>query len=54
MNEKQSDLTEKNIEFKKFEKMKEKQFEKFSLEHKAIEMKEMDDISISQFMFQGH
>ncbi|MEH7776400.1 flagellar biosynthesis chaperone FliJ, partial [Bacillus altitudinis] len=24
------------------------------LEHKAIEMKEMDDISISQFMFQGH
>ncbi|MEN2453387.1 flagellar biosynthesis chaperone FliJ, partial [Bacillus sp. JR_15] len=28
--------------------------EKFSLEHKAIEMKEMDDISISQFMFQGH
>ncbi|NPC92576.1 flagellar biosynthesis chaperone FliJ [Bacillus sp. WMMC1349] len=54
MNEKQSDLTEKNIELKKFEKMKEKQLEKLTTESKANEMKEMDDISITQFMAQGN
>ncbi|MDA7025862.1 flagellar export protein FliJ [Bacillus sp. CLL-7-23] len=54
MNEKQSDLTEKNIELKKFEKMKEKQLEKLTSESKANEMKEMDDISITQFMAQGN
>ncbi|MDA1475539.1 flagellar export protein FliJ [Bacillus changyiensis] len=54
MNEKQTDLTEKNIELKKFEKMKEKQLEKLTTESKANEMKEMDDISITQFMAQGN
>jgi flagellar FliJ protein len=54
MNEKQNVLTEKNIEVKKFEKMREKQFKMFALEDKAAEMKEMDDISIKQFMIQGH
>ncbi|MBY8912192.1 flagellar biosynthesis chaperone FliJ [Bacillus sp. YC2] len=54
MNEKQDQLTEKNIEVKKFEKMREKQFNMFALEDKAAEMREMDDISIKQFMIQGH
>ncbi|MED5048450.1 flagellar export protein FliJ [Bacillus siamensis] len=54
MNEKQEQLTEKNIEVKKFEKMREKQFNMFALEDKAAEMREMDDISIKQFMIQGH
>ncbi len=54
MNQKQEILTEKNIEVKKFEKMREKQFKMFALEDKAAEMKEMDDISIKQFMIQGH
>lgn len=54
MNEKQHDLTEKNIELKKFEKMKEKQLEMFLIRNKANEMKEMDDISISQFMTHGN
>ncbi|UUT28611.1 Flagellar FliJ protein [Bacillus velezensis] len=53
MNEKQEQLTEKNIEVKKFEKMREKQFNMFALEDKAAEMREMDDISIKQFMIQG-
>lgn len=54
MNEKQEQLTEKNIEVKKFEKMREKQFNMFALEDKVAEMREMDDISIKQFMIQGH
>ncbi|MED4738445.1 flagellar export protein FliJ [Bacillus subtilis] len=54
MNQKQEILTEKNIEVKKFEKIREKQFKMFALEDKAAEMKEMDDISIKQFMIQGH
>ncbi|MGG1025913.1 flagellar export protein FliJ [Bacillus licheniformis] len=53
MNEKQHDLTEKNIELKKFEKMKEKQFEMYTLQNKANELKEMDDISIAQYITQG-
>ena len=36
MNEKQNDLTEKNIELKKFEKMKEKQLEMFLIRNKAV------------------
>ncbi|EME74292.1 flagellar export protein FliJ [Bacillus sonorensis] len=54
MNEKQNDLTEKNIELKKFEKMKEKQLEMFLIRNKANEIKEMDDISITQFMTHGN
>ncbi|KKB75601.1 MULTISPECIES: flagellar export protein FliJ [Bacillus] len=54
MNEKQHDLTEKNIELRKFEKMKEKQLEMFLIRNKANEMKEMDDISITQFMTHGN
>ena len=34
--------------------MREKQFNMFALEDKAAEMREMDDISIKQFMIQGH
>ncbi|MCF7618870.1 flagellar export protein FliJ [Bacillus sonorensis] len=54
MNEKQNDLTEKNIELKKFEKMKEKQLEMFLIRNKANEIKEMDDISITQFTTHGN
>ncbi len=34
--------------------MREKQFNMFALEDKVAEMREMDDISIKQFMIQGH
>lgn len=33
--------------------MKEKQFEMYSLQNKANELKEMDDISIAQYITQG-
>jgi flagellar FliJ protein len=54
MNEKQMLLTEKNIEVKKYEKMKEKHFE-VHLEHvKATESKLMDDLSIQTYMLRGN
>lgn len=50
MNYYQEKLMEKNIEVKKYEKMKEKDRTIFSLEEKSVESKMMDDISIQQFM----
>jgi flagellar FliJ protein len=54
MNEKQLELTEKNIEVKKYEKMKEKHYE-VHLEHvKTSESKFMDDLSIQAFAIRGN
>lgn len=54
MNEKQIELTEKNIEVKKYEKMKEKHYE-VHLEHvKASESRFMDDLSIQTFALRGN
>lgn len=54
MQEKQLELTEKNIEVKKYEKMKEKHYE-VHLEHvKASESKFMDDLSIQAFAHRGN
>lgn len=54
MNFLQDKLLEKNIEVKKFVKMKEKDFDKFLNEVKYLDAKQMDDISIQQFMFRGN
>ncbi|WP_442599499.1 flagellar export protein FliJ [Neobacillus sp. D3-1R] len=51
MNFLQEKLQEKNIEVKKYTKMKEKDFHKFLNEMKYLEGKQMDDISIQQFMY---
>ncbi|MCM3594300.1 flagellar biosynthesis chaperone FliJ [Metabacillus idriensis] len=54
MQERQLELTEKNIEVKKYEKMKEKHYE-VHLEHvKASESKFMDDLSIQAFALRGN
>lgn len=49
----QEKLMEKNIEVKKYEKIKEKDFHHFREEIKYTEGKQMDDISIQQFMNRG-
>lgn len=54
MNFLQDKLLEKNIEVKKFMKMKEKDFDKFLEEVKYLEGKQMDDISIQQYMYRGN
>lgn len=50
MNAYQEKLIEKNIEVKKYEKIKEKDFDKFLDQIKEIENKNMDEISIRQFI----
>lgn len=50
MNLRQEKLMEKNIEVKKYEKIREKDFAHFLEELKANESKQMDDISIQQFI----
>jgi len=50
MNAYQETLIEKNIEVKKYEKIKEKDFDKFLDNIKELENKNMDDISIRQFI----
>lgn len=50
MNAYQEKLIEKNIEVKKYEKIKEKDFDKFLDHIKEIENKNMDEISIRQFI----
>ncbi|WP_050614777.1 flagellar export protein FliJ [Bacillus testis] len=50
MNIWQNRLIEKNMEVKKYEKMKEKDFKKFKDHVKAIEKIEMDDVSIQTFL----
>lgn len=51
---KQQHLLEKNIEVKKFEIMKEKSRDAYSLLEKAEENKLMDEISIQQYMNRGN
>lgn len=50
MNLQQERLKEKNIEVKKYEKIKEKDFQKFLEVVKVAESKQMDEISIQQFL----
>lgn len=50
MNLHQEKLMEKNIEVKKYEKIREKDFELFLKEFKLDENKQMDDISIQHFV----
>ncbi|WP_273125546.1 flagellar export protein FliJ [Metabacillus sp. HB246100] len=54
MNEQQVKLMQKNIEVKKYEKLKEKQKETFLIDAKANENKVMDDLSIQSFMYRGN
>ncbi|WP_445506101.1 flagellar export protein FliJ [Niallia sp. 03190] len=53
MNFYQEKLMEKNIEVKKFSKMKEKDVREFNQFAKALEAKQMDDISLQQYMQPG-
>lgn len=53
MNLQQDILKEKNIEVKKYEKIKEKDFQKFLDALKTAENKLMDEISIQQFLSKG-
>jgi flagellar protein FliJ len=53
MNFYQEKLTEMNIEVKKYEKMKQKDFHMYNEELKQIEGRLMDDISIQQYMNRG-
>lgn len=46
----QDKLTEKNIEVKKYEKIREKDYLKFTEDEKLVEGKQMDDISIQMYM----
>jgi len=54
MNEKQSKLMYQNIELKKYEKLKEKQFNEYVHHSKQLENKFMDDLSIQTFMYRGN
>ena len=53
MNFQQERLREKNIEVKKYEKIKEKDFQKYLQVVKVAENKQMDEISIQQFLSKG-
>ncbi|MFE8695183.1 flagellar export protein FliJ [Cytobacillus sp. FJAT-53684] len=53
MNFYQEKLMEKNIEVKKYEKIKEKDLTNFAENLKQLEGKQMDDISIQQYMSRG-
>ncbi|MFJ7638592.1 flagellar export protein FliJ [Peribacillus sp. NPDC097225] len=54
MNVLQDVLMERNIEVKKYEKMKENDFHKFLDIIKEDENRQMDEISIRQFLSKGH
>ncbi|WP_226665695.1 flagellar export protein FliJ [Metabacillus litoralis] len=54
MNEQQVKLMQKNIEVKKYEKLKQKQQEDYLVELKYIENKHMDDLSIQTYMYRGN
>lgn len=53
MNEKQTKLIQKNIEVKKYEKLKEKQIQDFLVATKHSENKLMDDLSTQSYMYRG-
>jgi len=46
----QEKLLEKNIEVKKYEKIREKDYLKYTEDIKVIEGRQMDDISIQMYM----
>ncbi|TXC91958.1 flagellar biosynthesis chaperone FliJ [Metabacillus litoralis] len=54
MNEQQVKLMQKNIEVKKYEKLKQKQQEDYLVDLKYIENKHMDDLSIQSYMYRGN
>lgn len=54
MNLFQEKLLEKNVEVKKYEKIKEKDFLHYQEEIKFAEARQMDDISIQQYMNRGN
>jgi len=54
MNEKQTKLMYQNMELKKYEKLKEKQYNEFVMTNKKIENKFMDDLSIQTYMYRGN
>ncbi|MGQ4664621.1 flagellar export protein FliJ [Metabacillus halosaccharovorans] len=54
MNEKQTKLMYQNIELKKYEKLKEKQFNEYVHHSKKLENKFMDDLSIQTYMYRGN
>ena len=54
MNFFQEKLKEKNIEVKKYEKIREKDFENYQLVEKFEDNKQMDEISLQQFMSKGN
>ena len=53
MNLQQERLKDKNIEARKYEKIKEKDFQKYLEIVKVAENKQMDEISIQQFLSKG-
>lgn len=53
MNLQQENLKEKNMEVKKYEKIKEKDLQKFLKVVKKAENEQMDEISIQQFLNKG-
>ncbi|WP_026585534.1 flagellar export protein FliJ [Bacillus sp. J33] len=54
MNFQQEKLMEKNIEVKKYEKMKERDLDSFMEDMKQKEARQMDDISIQLYMNRGN
>lgn len=54
MNYQQERLLEKNVEVKKYEKIKEKDRLNFAENERQLEGKQMDDISIQHFMNRGN
>lgn len=54
MNEKQTKLMYQNMELKKYEKLKEKQFNENVHHSKQLENKFMDDLSIQTYMYRGN
>lgn len=47
-------LRDKNMEVKKFEKMKVKDFQRYKETQKELESKQMDEVSIQQYMLKGN
>ena len=54
MNEKQVKLMQYNIEVKKYEKLKQKQYEDYLFDMKHLESKHMDDLAIQSYMYRGN
>ncbi|MBU9720320.1 MULTISPECIES: flagellar export protein FliJ [Bacillaceae] len=50
MNEKQQLLLTSTVDLKKYEKMKEKKFQQYEVEQKRFENKNLDEVSVQQYM----